>query len=176
MSQNKRILIALLSLFILAAAVLGVEAVRRQNRQEAQASQSQMPPGMATAVPGSIPIYLNGELAGSFEPADLAKLAEASFADAEEGKTQEGWLLRDVLLLYVDANELAPETAVHVTSSHRGKSAQLTWAEIDDTANMVMFDLSGRGTLKLVSLLPRLDVRDEWVQDVDLIEIESRDP
>jgi hypothetical protein len=34
-----------------------------------------------------------------------------------------------------------------------------------------MFDLSGRGTLKLVSLLPRLDVRDEWVQDVDKIEI-----
>jgi hypothetical protein len=35
----------------------------------------------------------------------------------------------------------------------------------------VMFDLSGRGTLKLVSTLERLDVRDEWVQDVDQIEV-----
>ena len=36
---------------------------------------------------------------------------------------------------------------------------------------MVMFDLSGRGTLKLVSKLEKLDVRDEWVQDTDKIEI-----
>jgi hypothetical protein len=36
---------------------------------------------------------------------------------------------------------------------------------------MVLFDLSGRGTLKLVSKLPQLDIRDEWVQDVDKIEI-----
>ena len=171
MSQNKRILIAFLALVILAVAVLGIEAVRRQNQQEKQADQSQMPPGMATAVPGSIPIYVNGELVGSFEPTDLEQLEQVSFQDAEEGKTQEGWLLRDVLLLYVDTDTLTPETAVIVTSNHRGKSAQLTWAEVNDTANMVMFDLSGRSTLKLVSLLPQLDVRDEWVQDVDLIEI-----
>jgi hypothetical protein len=31
--------------------------------------------------------------------------------------------------------------------------------------------VSGRGTLKLVSTLERLDVRDEWVQDVDKIEV-----
>ena len=171
MSQNKRILIAFLALVILAVVVLGIEAVRRKNQQEKQADQSQMPPGMATAVPGSIPIYVNGELVGSFEPTDLEQLEQVSFQDAEEGKTQEGWLLRDVLLLYVDTDTLTPETAVIVTSNHRGKSAQLTWAEVNDTANMVMFDLSGRGTLKLVSLLPQLDVRDEWVQDVDLIEI-----
>jgi hypothetical protein len=36
-----------------------------------------------------------------------------------------------------------------------------------------MFDLSGRGTLKLISKLEKLDVRDEWVQDTDKIEIES---
>lgn len=171
MSQNKRILITLLALIVIIAAVLGIEAARRQNQQEAQANESQMPAGMATAVPGSIPIYLDGELAGSFEPADLEQLAETSFQDAEEGKTQEGWFLRDVLRLYLDADDLQPETAVLVSSSHRGKSVQLTWAEVEDTTNMVMFDLSGRGTLKLVSLLPQLDVRDEWVQDVDLIEI-----
>ena len=36
-----------------------------------------------------------------------------------------------------------------------------------------MFDLSNRGTLKLVSLLPKLDTRDEWIQDVDRIEINT---
>lgn len=36
-----------------------------------------------------------------------------------------------------------------------------------------MFDLSNRGTLKLVSLLEKLDTRDEWVQDVDKIEMTS---
>lgn len=176
MSQNKRILIALLVLIVIIAAVLSIEVLRRQTQQEAQANESQMPAGMATAVPGSVPIYVDGALVGSFEPADLEQLDEASFQDVEEGKTQEGWLLRDVLLLYVAANALPPETPIFVSSSHRGKSAQLTWAGVDDTANMVMFDLSGRGTLKLVSLLPQLDVRDEWVQDVDLIEIGSREP
>jgi hypothetical protein len=60
-----------------------------------------------------------------------------------------------------------------VSSSSREKTAQLTWEEVEDPANHVMFDLSGRGTLKLVSVLERLDVRDEWVQDVDKIEIET---
>jgi hypothetical protein len=37
---------------------------------------------------------------------------------------------------------------------------------------MVMFDLSGRGTLKLVSkTLENFSTRDEWVQDVDKIEV-----
>jgi hypothetical protein len=35
----------------------------------------------------------------------------------------------------------------------------------------VLFDLSGRGTLKLVSKLEGLDTRDTWVQDVDRIEV-----
>jgi hypothetical protein len=38
---------------------------------------------------------------------------------------------------------------------------------------MVMFDLSGRGTLKLVSTLPGFDNRDSWIQDVDKIEVET---
>jgi hypothetical protein len=94
-----------------------------------------------------------------------------SFVDAEEGKTQEGWLLRDVLQLHVAPRQLQPDTTITVSSSSRDKSAVVTWAEVDDPANWVMFDLSGRGTLKLVSTLERLDVRDEWVQDVDKIEV-----
>ena len=62
-----------------------------------------------------------------------------------------------------------------MSSSSRGKTAELTWAEVDESTNMVMFDLATRGTVKLVSLLEKLDTRDEWVQDVDKIEIETEE-
>jgi hypothetical protein len=91
--------------------------------------------------------------------------------DAEEGKTHEGWMLRDVLPLYVKRSALKPDMRIVVSSSRRGKRGELTWAEVNDSANMVMFALSGRGTLKLVSRLEKLDTRDEWVQDVDRIEV-----
>lgn len=158
MSQRARVLIAVGILIILVVAVLGVEALRRASAE----------PELA---PGSIPIYLGGKLVGGFVPDDLAELEQVSFVDEEEGKTQEGWLLRDVLLLHVKESKLEPETRIVVTSSSRDKSVELTWAEVDDPANWVMFDLSGRGTLKLVSVLERLDVRDEWVQEVDKIEV-----
>ena len=158
MSQRTRILLVIGVLVVLVAAVLVVEAVRRASAE----------PMLA---PGSIPIYVDGKLVGGFVPDDLATLEEVSFVDDEEGKTQQGWMLRDVLLLHVQESKLKPETRIVVTSSSRGKSVELTWAEVDDPSNWVMFDLSGRGTLKLVSVLERLDVRDEWVQDVDKIEV-----
>jgi hypothetical protein len=158
MTQTKRILIALVVVVVLIGFVLGIEALRR--------SQSE-----PTLAPGSIPIYVDGKLVGGFTPDDLGELEQVSFVDAEEGKTQEGWMLRDVLQANVQKSKLTPETVIVVSSSSRDKSAALTWSEVDDPANWVMFDLSGRGTLKLVSVLERLDVRDEWVQDVDRIEV-----
>jgi hypothetical protein len=164
MTQTTRILIALLILIVLVGAVLGIDALRRQ--QQSSTSEE------ATLTPGSIPIYEEGRLIGGFSPTDLDQLEQVSFVDDEEGKTQEGWMLRDVLSLHIQLDTLQPDSRVTVSSSSRGKTMTLTWAEVDEPANMVMFDLSGRGTLKLVSLLERLDVRDEWVQDVDKIEIE----
>jgi hypothetical protein len=155
--MNRRIWIALTIVVLTAALVLGLDAWRRGQAVELEA--------------GSIPIYVGGRLVDGFTPGDLEALDEASFVDAEEGKTQEGWLLRDVLLLHLKESTLHADTRVVVSSSSRDKSVELTWAEIDDVANMVMFDLSGRGTLKLVSTLERLDVRDEWVQDCDKIEV-----
>jgi len=117
---------------------------------------------------------MDGSLVAGFVPDDLNQLEEVSFVDAEEGKTQQGWLLRDVLMLTLDGVALDPGMTIIVSSSSRGKSASMVWAEVNDVENMVMFDVSGRGTLKLVSRgLERLDVRDEWVQDVDRIEIVS---
>jgi hypothetical protein len=160
MAQKTRIIIAVIVLIVLVFAVLGVEALRR----------AQSEPELA---PGSIPIYLDGKLVGGFVPDDLGQLEQVSFVDAEEGKTQEGWRLSDVLLLHVKEKKLEPDSIIVVSSSSRNKSAELTWSEVRDPANWVMFDLSGRGTLKLVSVLERLDIRDEWVQDVDRIEVSS---
>jgi len=165
MSQSKRVLLAAVVLLLLAGTVLGIDALRRRS-SSTPATQAQ-----ATPAPGSIPIYVGGQLAGSFTPTDLDRLKQVSFVDAAEGKTQDGWLLRDVLLLYVQEDTLQPATRITVSSNGRGKSAQVTWAEVKEPANMVMFDLSNRGTLKLVSLLETLDTREEWVQDVDEIEI-----
>jgi hypothetical protein len=168
MKRGTRILLAIVALLILAAVVLGVDWTRRRSPET--------PVGTATPLPaGSIPIYFNGELVGGFTPADQEKLGKVSFIEAVEGKLQEGWLLRDVLLMHLpaDPDQLSPDTVITVVSTSRGKSAVLNWAEVQDRANMVMFDLSNRGTLKLVSLLPKLDTRDEWVQDVDRIEVSS---
>ena len=163
MSQKVRILIGLVVIVVIGGIVLGVEYLRgRTGLQSA---------GEVTLSPGNIPIYLQGELVAAFAPEALANLAQISFEDAEEGKTQEGYLLRDVLLTYLDEDNLSPETQIIVASSVSDKSAELTWAEVQAEENMVMFDLSSRGTLKLVSRLEQLDTRDEWVQDVDRIEV-----
>jgi hypothetical protein len=160
MTKKTRILIAVIVLIVLVVVVLGVEALRRAQSEP-------------TLAPGSIPIYMDGKLVGGFIPDDLGQLEQVSFVDAEEGKTQEGWRLSDVLLLHVKERELEPDSIIVVSSSSRSKSAELTWAEVSDPANWVMFDLSGRGTLKLVSVLERLDIRDEWIQEVDRIEVSS---
>ena len=164
MNQKKRILIVLAILIVIVVGVLGVDYFQRQR------AASQAPADMP---PGSIPIFVDGKFVASFVPDDLDQLDGASFVDAEEGKTQEGWLLRDVLELYLDAASLQAESQITVSSSSREKSQTLTWAEVENPENMVMFDLSGRGTLKLVSKIPGFDIRDAWIQDVDKIEVEQ---
>jgi hypothetical protein len=159
MNRTRRVLIGVAILIVVGGALLGLEAARRQRLTDADLE------------PGSIPIYVEGDLAAAFVADDRERLEQVAFQDDEEGKTQEGWMLRDVLLLHLPKESLTQGTLITVSSSSRGRSAQLTWAEVESEENMVMFDVSGRGTLKLVSKLPRLDVRDEWVQDSDRIEV-----
>jgi hypothetical protein len=164
MNQKKRVGLVVIILVILVGIVLGIDYVQRQR------IASQAP---ADLPPGSIPIFVDGAYFASFTPEDLDRLEGTSFVDAEEGKTQEGWLLRDVLFLYLEEGDLKVESKIEVSSTSREKSQTLTWDEVDDLENMVLFDLSGRGTLKLVSKIPGFDIRDAWVQDVDQIEISN---
>jgi hypothetical protein len=158
MRQRTRVLIAAAIILVIGGVVLGVEFWRRAQ--------------VVDLPPGSIPVYVHGRLVDAFVPDDLTELEQVSFVDDEEGKTQEGWLLHDVLELYVPPGNLEDETAIVVSSSSREKSVEITWAEVRDVDNMVMFDVSGRGTLKLASKLPGLYTRDEWVQDVNRIDVQ----
>jgi hypothetical protein len=166
MSTLKRLGLGLAILLIISGLVLGLDALRARSLVEAGS-------GQVTLLPGSIPIYLNGRMLVAFSPADLESLKMASFVEPAEGKTEEGWLLYDVIRLYLLEDFLDARVKVKIISSSRDKSMELTWAEIADQSNMVMFDLSGRGTLKLVSKMAGLDDRDEWVQDVDRIEVNT---
>jgi len=165
MSHRTRIFVGLAVLLLIVGAVLAVDALQRASARTPAVA------GEPTLVPGSIPIYLDGRLVGTFVSEQLAQLESVSFVDAEEGKTQEGPRLADVLLLHVPAGRLRPDTIVVLRSSSRNKAAEMTWGEVENPDNNVQFDVSGRGTLKLVSVLERLDVRDEWIQDVDRIDV-----
>lgn len=165
MNQKTRIFIAIAIIVVLTVAVIGIERIRGQ-RIAAEID--------ASLEPGDIPVFWNDSLRAAFSPTDIESLPSASFIDAEEGKTQEGWLFKDVLLTYFKEGQFSDDTKIKVISTSREKSVELTWGEIANTENMVMFDLAGRGTLKLVSLLEKLDTRDEFVQDVDRIEINTR--
>jgi len=162
MTDLKRVLLGFLILLALVAGLLGADAMRRHAAR---------PSGEGELPPGSIPVTLNGVRMVYLTPDEMVSLEQVSFVDEEEGKTQEGWLLRDVLREILVDDGLEDDCTLTVSSSSRGKAAELTWAEVRDEANMVMFDLSGRGTVKLVSMLERLDTREEWVQDVDNIEV-----
>ena len=165
--KKPRLFLALLLIIGISVLVIAVTSVQRLLVAQ--------PSGTSTPLPvGSVPIYLNGEFRGAFTPNFLDRLPTAQFTDVYEEKPQEGWPLSQVILAVVPQRQLNPQALVVVSSSSRDKSAQLTWAEVKDPANFVLFDLSNRGTLKLVSVLPQLDGRNEWVQDVDRIEIQTQ--
>jgi hypothetical protein len=165
MSSRTRLILGAIILVAVIAGVLGLDQLQRRSATSAPQQAA------ITLAAGSVPIYKDGILVAGFSPADLERLEKTSFIEPVDGVSQDGWLLREVLLLYISGDQLTPEQVVTVSSSSRNKSMQLTWAEVDQRENMVMFDLSNRGTLKLVSLLGKLNTRDEWVQDVDKIEV-----
>jgi hypothetical protein len=168
MSQRARMLIAVSAIIVIAGGIVAIDLIRRATSEgPTTASGTELPPG-------AIPMVLDGAVIAGFTPDDLRVLDKYRFIDDEEGKEQCCWLLRDGLLLHLNEDQLAPDTAITVSSSSRNKTIRLTWAEIADADNMVLLDLSGRGTLKLVSRgIEALDVRDEWIQDIDKIEIDT---
>ncbi len=161
MSQRNRILIGIAAILFVVAGFFVYDILSHRGGS----ANSDLPPG-------AVPIIKDNVMVGAMTPEDLEDLEQVSFKDAEEGKTQEGWLLSDALSIYINTDSLSPGTPITVSSSSREKSVTIPWSDVSNPENFVMFDVSGRGTLKLVSLgLDYFDERDEWVQDADQIDI-----
>jgi len=162
MNKKKRIILLLAGFLVIIAMMFLVEYFR--GKAQTTASEGNL-------LPGQVAIYWNGKFNLGFSGSDLDGLEEVSFKDIEEQKTQQGWLLKDVLLKFYEKDLFSEDTVIRISSSSRDLSATLIWFEVIDERNYILLDLSGRGTLKLVSVLERLDERAEWVQDIDKIEI-----
>ena len=165
MSQKNRILIivGVLAIVAVALGLLGWFLAR---------------PPVVTAEPepGRIHVYVDGSFTANVDPIQVSSLPNVSFKDTEQDKTQEGPRLTDVILLYVDESKLQPDSNISVIgirpSNDQTKEVTLTWAQVADPASNVILDFSAAGdSLKLVSTLPGLDTRDDWVQGIQRIEV-----
>jgi len=172
MSQKTRILIVVGAL-VLVAIALAIYGFATQ-KQTAQAPLALV----ATPQPGMIHLFVDGAFVANVSPADMQKLPAASFTDKEQGKPQGGWWLRDVIRLYVKENNLSPNSQITITGSRKGtekKSATVTWAQALDPTNNMAFDLASDGqSVKLASTMDQLSTRDQWVQGVTQIDIQTK--
>lgn len=166
MSTTKRIVIAIIVIAVLAGILLAIDSSRRGGSLYRTLRE-----GSERFSGECIPVYSGKDLLSSFCSKNAALLAKKSFVDKTDKKLQEGWLLRDVLLLSVRKEDMKPETTVRVSSSSRGKKAELSWNNVCDETNLVMLAPTKQGTLKLASAMKGLDTRTKWVQDVDRIDI-----
>ncbi|MCL4488263.1 MAG: hypothetical protein M1570_09055 [Chloroflexi bacterium] len=168
MSQKTRIWIVVAGLVVVAAVLAGVGFLSQNQATQAPATTPQ---------PGMIHLYVNGSFAANLLPAEMQKLPAASFVDKEQGKTQKGYWLRDVLQLYVKENALSPSTQITFTGSRQGteKSATVTWAETLDPANHILFSPSNDGTsVKIAATMDKLATRDNWIQGLTQIGVQTK--
>ncbi len=171
MSQKARVFIVVGALLLVAVLLAVYGLVQSGQGQAARAPA-------ATPQPSLIHLYMNGAFAANVSPDDMKKLPAASFTDKEQGKPQGGWWLRDIIRLYVKESQLSPTAKITITGLRKGtekKSATITWAETLDPANNLAFDLAGDGqSVKLVSTLDRLSTRDQWIQGVQQIDVQTQ--
>ncbi len=169
MSQKTRIMIVVVVLVIVAVILAVVGLVT-------QAQTAQAP--SATPQPGMIHVYVDGVFVANVFPSDILKLPAASFVDKEQGKTQSGCWVRDVIRLYVKENQLLPQSQITVTGLRKGtekKSAAVNWTEALDPANNLLFDFANDGqSVKMAGTLDRLSTRDNWIQGITQIEVKIK--
>jgi hypothetical protein len=169
MSSSRRIIIAIAILVLLAGSILVIDSFRRGG-----CLYKNLRTGSKEFSEGCVSVFSGNRLLAGFCSENSDRLKRTGFIDKKENKLQEGWLLRDVILLYVDKKSLSPDTMVRIESSSRGKKAVISWKEIADESNRILLAASKKGSLKLVSAMKGLDSREKWVQDVDKIEVMSR--
>ena len=169
MSQNVRIFIVVgvLGLIAVGLAVYGTVV------------QSQMPLApLSTPQPGMIHLFVDGNFVANLIVTDMQKLPAGSFVDKEQNKTQSGFWLRDVIRLYVKEASLSPTSQVTITGIRQGtekKSATLTWAEVLDANNNVLFSPSNDGSsVKIAASMDKLATRNDWIQGLTQIDVKTK--
>ena len=167
MSQKTRILIVVGALVLVAIVLAAYGLVAQRQTASVPASTPQ---------PGMIHLYVDGTFAANVSPTDMKNLPAASFKDTEQGQDQGGWWLRDVIRLYVKESRLSPASKLTVTGTRQGtKTAAITWAQALDPANNIALDLASDGqSVKLVSTMAGLNTRDQWIQGVTRIDIQTK--
>jgi hypothetical protein len=166
MSTTKRVVIGTIILVLATAGVLAIESSRRGGSLYRLLRE-----GTERFSGACVPLYSGKDLLSKFCGSNASRLAKKSFSDKTDGKLQEGWLLRDVVLLSASKSDMKPGTRVRVSSSSRRKTAEIDWKDVEHEANLVILAPTKNGTLKLAANMPGLDTRDRWVQGVDRIEI-----
>jgi hypothetical protein len=169
MSQTVRILIVVAVLAIIAIIFAVVGAV-------SQSQVAQMP--VTTPQPGMVQLYVDGKFVANLLPTETQKLPAGSFVDKEQSKTQSGQWLRDVIRLYVKETSLSASSLVIITGVRQGtekKSATLTWAEVLDPANNILYSPSNDGTsVKIAATMDKLSTRNDWVQGLTQIDVKTK--
>ena len=168
MGQKQLILIVISILTFLTVSLAVYQSVR-QNGSDTTGSSSPKR--------GMISLFKDGILVANLSPADLNKLPKVSFTEREREKSLEGWWLRDVLRLYLEKEQFADGTTIAISGfkQKRGeKTANLSWKEVQDPDAHVMLHPTKDGqSLKLVSTLDQLATRNQWIQGVMKININT---
>jgi len=164
MDSKKRIILAVVILIAVTAVILVIDSFQRGGTLYRYFTTGEFSGNC-------VPIYAGTVERARFCSSDAEKLTSFSFTDKSEQKLQQGWFLCDIIKLYLKDNELGPKTTVTVESTARKKKAELRWKDLADRSKMVILAVSRQGTLKLVSTMEGLDSREQWIQEVDRIEV-----
>ena len=83
---------------------------------------------------------------------EIQTLYTVSYQDTlGSGATDEGPLLKDVILLVVNQSSLSNSTIVRINSDLTGEERTVTWGEIANVSNSYILDFTNKGTTKFSS-------------------------
>ncbi|MFQ5883865.1 MAG: hypothetical protein ACE5IO_02050 [Thermoplasmata archaeon] len=116
-----------------------------------------------------IEIWLGDQRIGEIKMSELQALPTVSYEDTlGSGATDEGPLVKDVILLKLNESSLTNETSVLIRSDLTGEERRISWGEISNISKSYILDFTKKGTTKFSS--PETE-KNERVRDVTLIRI-----
>jgi hypothetical protein len=89
---------------------------------------------------------------GTVTMSELQTLDTVSYEDTlGSGATDEGPLLKDVVLLVLDQSSLSNSTDIRIESDLTGEERTVTWGEVANASNSYILDFTNKGTTKFSS-------------------------